>query len=151
MTLARGLMPLTAEAQLGVLYLLGADAEPEVARAARKSLADLPLAQIMTALSIRTHPKILEFLAQYRNPDSELDQRIGMLRTANDRTVRLIAQRAGEELCTQLSQNHERLLTSPNVYVDLHANPNCTEVALQRAESFADAETTSRSTQSTTL
>lgn len=136
MTLARGLMPLTAEAQLGVLYLLSMDDSPDIARASRKSLTDLPLTQIMTALSIRTHPKILEFLAQYRPPDAELDQRIGMLRTSNDRTARLIAQRAGEELCTQLSQNHERLLMTPSIYLDLHANPNCTEVALQRAESF---------------
>ena len=54
----------------------------------------------------------------------------------NDRTARLIAQRAGEELCTQLSQNHERLLMTPSIYLDPHANPNCTEVALQRAESL---------------
>ena len=32
MTLARGLMPLTAEAQLGVLYLLSMDDSPDIAR-----------------------------------------------------------------------------------------------------------------------
>jgi hypothetical protein len=136
MTLARGLMPLTPEAQLGVLYLLGTDEEQEISSTARKSMAQLPVSQLMTAISHNTHPKILEFLIQFREPEAELDQRIAMLRTANNRTVRIIALRAGGGLCLQLSQNHERLLVTPNIYLDLNENPNCSEVILQAAESF---------------
>jgi len=136
MTLARGMMPLTPEAQLGVLYALGADEREDVAIEARKSLSKLPSSQISTAITMRTHPKILESIVQFRPPEPELDQRIGMLRITNDRTVRMIAQRAGSGLCLQLSQNHERLLVTPDIYLDLHANPNCDDVVLQAAESF---------------
>jgi hypothetical protein len=136
LTLAKGLMPLTPEAQLGVLYLLSSDEEREVSSAARQSLSGLPTQQLLTAIGFRTHPKILEFIAQFRTPDAELDQRLGMLRTSNDRTVRLIASRANAALCTQLSQNHERLLVTPDIYIDLYANSNCDDVALQRAEGF---------------
>ena len=136
LTLAKGLMPLTPEAQLGVLYLLSSDEDREVSSAARQSLSGLPTQQLLTAIGFRTHPKILEFIAQFRTPDAELDQRLGMLRTSNDRTVRLIASRANAALCTQLSQNHERLLVTPDIYIDLYANSNCDDVALQRAEGF---------------
>jgi hypothetical protein len=136
LTLAQGLMPLTPEALLGVLYVLGVDEDVEVSRMARKTMSALPVEQLNTAIGLRTHVKILEFLIQFRPPGAELDQRIGMLRTSNERTVRMIAQRAGEELCAQIADNHERLLVTPEVYIDLHANPNCPELILQRAESF---------------
>ncbi len=136
LALARALVPMDAVAQLGVLYALTADPDPEVAEAARRSLVALPTKQVIGAISHRTHPKILEFLAEFREPDRALDERIATLRAANDRTVRLIARRADKDLCEQLSRNHERLLMVPELYLDLRGNPNCDPNDLARAESF---------------
>ena len=133
---ARGLLPLAPEIQIAVLFSLAGDEDPGVASAARQSLAALPTRQILGAISFQTHSKVLEALIEFREPDPDLDARIGMMRTANDRTVRRIVQRANAELCELLSRNHERLLVTPEVFIDLHANPQCSEVLLASAEAF---------------
>jgi hypothetical protein len=101
MALARGLMPLAPEAQLGCLYLLAMDPDPGVAAAAGRALNELPVKHLLGVISVKTHPKVLEYLAAMRPADKVLDERIGMLRTANDRTAALIARgaaRSGLEL-----------------------------------------------------
>lgn len=135
MAMARGLLPTTDDVQLSASYLLAGDEDPEVAAAAREHLATVPVDRILRALHIRTHPKVLEFLAETR-PDPALDDRIGMHKLANDRTARIIARRAGQDLCEKLSLNHERLIMTPEVYIDLHANPACLDRFLTQAENF---------------
>lgn len=136
LALARGLVPIAPEAQLGVLYLLATDADAAVSKAARASLNELPPKLLLGIISIKTHPKILEYLADQRPPEGPLDERLAMLRVCNDRTVELIAARAEAGLCEQLCRNHERLLMTPGVFVALHANPACAEVHLNSAEAF---------------
>ncbi len=134
--IAKGVVPVPATAQLGVLYVLATDPDPKVASAARKTLRGLPDKLVLTNISMRTHPKILEFITEFRRPTPETDERIAMLRVANDRTVELIAARANSSLCEMLSRNHERLLMSPGVFVALHANPQCSDTHLASAEAF---------------
>ena len=134
--LARGLLPLGADEQLGVLTLLAGDEDPAVAAAARQSLEALPSRQVLGALSVRTHPKVLELLVELRPADADLDERIALLRTANDRTVLRIAGRAPGRLCESLCRNHERLVMTPAVFVALHANPACADSDLASAEAF---------------
>lgn len=133
--IAKGLVPIPPGAQLGALYVLASDPDKRVAKAARKTLKGLPKKVLLGDISSRTHPKILEFIAQYRR-DPELDERIGMMRSANDRTVVLIAKRANTALSDMLSRNHERLLVTPDVYVAMYGNPECPDAAVHRAEAF---------------
>jgi len=133
---ARGLLPLGPKEQLAVLYYLAADEDVEMASVARDTLREMPLRQVLQGIHIRINTKILEALIEFRDEDPELDERVGMLRTTNDRTARIIARRASSALCEKLSRNHERLLMTPDIYVDLHANENCTELSLERAQSF---------------
>lgn len=132
---ARGLVPASPEAAIGLAYLLMGDAEPAVAEAARQYLQQLPLTVLLPALHDRTHPKVLEALAELR-ADPELDEKLAMMHLANDRTVRLIARRAGPGLCERLLLNHERLLMTPLVYIDLCQNPNSAERDRVSAENF---------------
>jgi len=134
--IAKGLVPVPPSAQLGALYVLATDPEPKVSQAARRTLRELPTRQVLNNIGIKTHPKVLEFLAEFREADAALDERIGMMRIANDRTVELIARRANKGLSELLSRNHERLLMSPSVFVSMHANPDCPDSAVARAESF---------------
>jgi len=134
--IAKGAVPVQPGAQLGVLYVLAGDPDKRVAKAARKGLRDLPVKQVLNQISLKTHPKVMEFIAEFRKGDDALDERIGMLRTANDRTTVMIAKRANKALCELLSRNHERLLVTPAVFVSLHANPDCPDSAVARAESF---------------
>jgi hypothetical protein len=132
---AKGLIPCTADVQLALLYVLAVDKEKVVAKAARATMKGMPVPQVLSGITQSTFPKVLEFIAQFR-PDTELDARLLQLRSTPDRAAELIAARADKELCEALVRNQERLLMTPTVYVHLHANKNCTEEALQNAESF---------------
>lgn len=140
LALARGLLPTTADVQIAICYALALDPDPEVADAAKETLCSLPFKQLNTALSERTHPKILEFLAEFRPADPDLDSRLLRLRSLNTRAARIIARRAPATICDDLSRNHERLLMSPEVMVELHANPNATDAVVERALEFLRME-----------
>ncbi len=134
--MAMGLVPLSPDVQLPVLYVLATMEVPGLRKAAIRTLQKMPVRMIQDNLNMRTHAKVAEFIANFREPDPGLDERIAMLRVANDRTVALVAARAGPGLCEMLARNHERLLMSPEVFVSLHGNPDCSDALLARAESF---------------
>jgi hypothetical protein len=136
LAIARGLLPTTADVQLAACYAMALSDDVEVSAAAKEHLRSMPTKQVISSIGTRSHPKILEFLIEYRTPDFELDECIGMLRSANNRTVRLIARRAHGDLCDLLSRNHERLLVTPDIYCELHANPSCANDVLALAKGF---------------
>lgn len=130
---AKGALPATREALVGMLYALACGEDAEVRAAAVATLKGLPgLAQV---LSQRTHPKVLELVATTR-PEPDLDERISLLRAANDRTAVLVASRADARRAEMLCENHERLLITPEVIVALHQNPACPNAPLERAIAF---------------
>lgn len=130
---ARGALPATGEALVGMLYALACGEDADVRAAAVDTLKTMP--GLANAISQRTHPKVLELVATTR-PDRDLDEKIMLVRAANDRTATLIAARADAKLCEIVCENHERLLLTPAVIVALHQNPACADVALERAISF---------------
>jgi hypothetical protein len=136
LAIARGVVPLPPAEQLGALYALAVGEDEEVRKSAIATVRGMPVDRVLQTVSIKTHPKILEFLAEFREPEVDLDERIGMMRTCNDRTLLMIARRAGPDLCETMSRNHERLLVTPDLFVALHANPKCADRHLQGAESF---------------
>jgi len=133
---ARGAMPMTDDAKLGICYLLSGDEEKRIADAARKTLVDMPTAHVVRALNRDTHPKVLEFLIEFRQQDDELDEFIYRLPDMNDRTARLIVQRADSRMCEMIALNQTRLLLTPKVIIDLKANSSCPPASYSRAESF---------------
>jgi hypothetical protein len=130
---AKASLPATPEALLGMLYVLACSEDVEVRSTALETLKTMP--GLLEALSQRTHSKVLELIATTR-PDRALDERIMVIRGANDRTATLIASRADEALCDIIAENHERLLLTPQVIVALYQNPRCPEAPLERAIAF---------------
>ena len=130
---AKGALPATADVLLGMLYALACGDDGDVRAAAVDTLRGLP--GVANALTQRTHPKVLEFIATTRS-DSDIDERIITIRGANDRTAVLIAGRADAKLAEIISGNHERLLLTPDVLVALHQNPACTDSSVERAIAF---------------
>jgi hypothetical protein len=136
LAMAKGLLPMAPDVQLAVLYVLATMDSEKLRKAAVRTLRKLPARMLSDTLSMKTHPKVIEFIAEFREPEDALDERMAMLRAANDRTVARIAARANPTLCETLSRNHERLLMSPEVFVALYGNPECSDANIARAESF---------------
>ena len=136
MAAAKGLVPTTMEAQLGMLYILANDENRIVRDAARKTIVDLPSTQVVKAIHQHTHTKIMELLATLRGEDQEIGGRIFGIRNANDRTAILIAEQAEEDLVDRIIYNQERMLITPDVYLALFNNPRCSDEKLEKLSSF---------------
>ncbi len=130
---AKGALPATPEALLGMLYVLACGPDPDIRSAALDTLRTMP--GLTEALTQRTHTKVLELIVTTRI-EPALDERISFIRAANDRTATIVAGRADAKLCEIIAANHERLLISPQVLVALHQNPLCGDAALERAIAF---------------
>lgn len=133
---ACGMVPMTDDAKIGICFLLIGDHVEKIADAARQTLIDMPCRHVLAAINRDTHSKLLEFLIEFRKPDPELDERVYTFPEMNDRTARLIVQRANELQCEMSANNQMRLLMTPMVLLDLKANPRCPQSLYQRAESF---------------
>jgi hypothetical protein len=96
----------------------------------------MPSAIVAQAVSESTHSKVLELVASLRSEDPEIGPAVFSIRNSNSRTVRLIASVARPDFCERIVFNHERLLITPDVYLSLHDNPNCSDANLEKARSF---------------
>jgi len=128
---------MTDDVLLGVGYLLLGDEVPKIAGAARETLLRIPAARLRAAITPDIHPKILEFLIEFRQEsDNQLAEQVYRHPSTNDRTALLIAQRADPSLCEVIASNHIRLLLTPAVLTELQRNSACPPAIHQRAESF---------------
>jgi hypothetical protein len=133
--IAAGLVPVPPEVQLGICYVLATDPDSQVAASAQKTLADMPAKTIIGCIGPATHPKVLEFLAD-RKTDPLLYARLATMKTINDRTALILARRADENLSEMLANNQERLLMTPQVFVELYGNPACPDLLIERMRGF---------------
>jgi hypothetical protein len=136
MGIAQGKVDLAPDLLLNALYVLVGDPNPQVSGAATQTLAGLTSAQVMEGLGFRTHPKVLELLVEGRLGDQAFLESAYMLSGANDRTCRLIAAVAEGPLVEVVCRNQQRLLMTPEVFLDLKANEHVETRDLERVEAF---------------
>ena len=137
LALARAMVPMDDPAILGVCYLLLGDDTEKIAAAARKTILGMPSQRVISAINRNTHPKVLEFLAEFRSEsDNRLAEEISRHQGVNDRTVRMLAQGADAQLCEAIAANQTRMLLTPDLYLDLAGNPACPQPVLARVHSF---------------
>jgi hypothetical protein len=137
LAMARAVIPMDDQALLGVCYLLLGDDTEKIAATARETMLGISTERLLAAIDRNTHPKVLEFLAEFRTePDNRLAEVICRHQSSNDRTVRMITRRADATLCELIASNQTRLLLTPDIYTDLAANPACPAPVLSRIYSF---------------
>lgn len=137
LALARAVIPMDDQATLGVCYLLLGDDTEKIASSARKTLLRMPIERILGAIDRNTHPKVLEFLAEFRTEsDNRLAETICRHQSANDRTVRMLTRGADAQLCELIASNQTRMLLTPDIYTELANNAACPPAVLSRVHSF---------------
>jgi len=133
---ASGKLPMPPQVGLAVAFVLLGDSESSVADQAKKHLCSVDQNILLGVLERNTHPKILEFLAEFRGSDDKVLERIVSLRQANNRTMRLVAQYASKGVLEALSMNQERLLTQPELYEALLQNAHFVGELRSKVEAF---------------
>ena len=136
MAVARGMLPMPPKTLLAMTYFLLGDPDPAVAGAAERSLLEMPEDRMIGLVDFRSHPKILEFLAYKRLEDQRLLERIVLLRQVNDKTLCFVAEKGPERVTEMISNNQERLITTPQILRFLGRNPNASAALVDRVKSF---------------
>ncbi len=132
---ATGALPLAPRVMMSVLYVLIGDPDKKVARAAEKSLLEMPPSLLVKNIDPRTHAKILEFLAMHHD-DEALLETIVLRRQATDATLCYLAETASAKIIEIIAGNQERTLITPEIVLHLAANDACSAALLDKVKSW---------------
>lgn len=136
LALATGAMSESDKETLGLCVLLAGDEDAVVAKTAKRTLRGWKAKRICDALGRQTHEKILEFIAEFIDPDDIIDDQLFRCVNINPRTAKMVARRCSARVCEEIAKNRQQLLLNPELIFELKKNANCEEKSLSRAESF---------------
>ena len=136
MQLAQGQGCTSDEEALSVLMILAQDTDPSVSALAQSAFQSWDEKRLGVALTRQTHGKVLEFVVQFLPAYARVDEYIFQSANLNERTAKLIAQRANKESCEHISNTRQTFLLYPVVFWSLKSNPNCSAVVLERLEAM---------------
>ena len=122
LALARGETEIDPDIHLSMLYVLVGDANATVRATAEQAFRPMAEDDVISGLTPRTHPKILEYIVETRR-DPHIRMRIYGFANMNDRTARAIVREATGEVLDAVGYGFERMLMTPKIYLDLKRNP----------------------------
>ena len=128
--------------RLGLCVLLSNDEDARVVATAKRTLKSWESSRIQKALKRDTHGKVLEYIIEFLVSDSRLDQAVFRCFNLNERTAYLIASRADEQTCDEISKCRQQLLLYPQIYWELAKNSRCPEKTLARIKTFLQMQNT---------
>ena len=105
MALATGSLCESDKERVGLCVLLAGDADKFVAKTAKKTLDSWDAQRLSNALHRQSHAKVIEYIVEFLPPDDKLDQILFACVNINERSSLLIAQRASERTCIEITKN----------------------------------------------
>lgn len=139
MMAARGMAPLANPRDvLAVLHQLMLDADEKMKSAATKTFAELPAKLCLAAgEDPKTHPLVLERLAQEHKNDAALLQVIILNQSTSNQSVTELAKVVAAPLCELISQNESRLIASPEMVAAIYLNKRARMSTVDRVVELA--------------
>jgi len=133
---ARGVIPAPPRTLIAIQYCLLADPDPMVSTSASEGLLSHPIKVLENALDDRTHSKILEFFAFNRSDQEPFVEQIILKRQLNDRSICFLAEVVSARLLDIISNNQERLLSTPALFEHIKKNPAASRAMIDRVDAF---------------
>ena len=133
---ARGLLPLPQADLLEALVHLGADNDPEVARAAQSTLeTQQPQDLLSVAKADDAAPAVLGYLASLSNAERDLHEAVAGNNNTPDEAIALLARITTDaSLLEFIILNQQRLIRAPEIIDAILLNPARTAEAERRAK-----------------
>jgi hypothetical protein len=133
---ARGLLPLPQADLLEALVHLGADNDPNVARAAQATLAgQQPQDLLSVARANDVAPSVLGYLASLSGAGRDLHEAVAGNQNTPDEAIALLARiTADASLLEFITLNQQRLIRTPGIIDAILLNPARTAEAERRAK-----------------
>ena len=132
---ASGLLPLPQSDLLEVLVALKAADDPEIAAAARETLASQDAEDLLTAAKDnQTSPAVLDYLATSSTPSRDLHEAVILNnRTSDEAIAGLAALTSDSSLLDLIATNQQRLIRFPKIIDAILANSDRSGEAERRA------------------
>jgi len=132
---AGGLLPLPQSDLLEVLVALKAADDPEIAAAARETLASQDAEDLLTAAKDnQTSPAVLDYLATSSTPSRDLHEAVILNnRTSDEAIAGLAALTSDSSLLDLIATNQQRLIRFPKIIDAILANSDRSGEAERRA------------------
>jgi hypothetical protein len=122
---ARGALPLSGKDLLTVLFFFCRSSDVELKKIAVHTLRHLPGLTLAPVLRDSTlHPQLLELLVRVRIADAELMGSVVTHPSIASKTLRYLANKAGQDVLERLAGNQNLLRDHPEIIVAMIANPN---------------------------
>lgn len=133
---ARGLLPLPQTDLLEALVHLGADNNPDIARAAQSTLdGQQPQDLLSVATADAAAPAVLGYLASLSNARRELQEAVASNPNTPDDAIAMLARiTADASLLEFITLNQQRLIRAPGIIDAILLNPARTAEAERRAK-----------------
>lgn len=133
---ARGLLPLPQADLLEALVHLGADNDPDIARAAQSTLdGQQPQDLLGVAIAVDAAPAVLGYLASLASAPRALQEAVAGNHNTPDEAIAMLARlTADSSLLEFITLNQQRLIRTPAIIDAILLNPARTAEAERRAK-----------------
>ena len=136
LTAARGLLPLPQADLLEALIHLSSDVDPEVARAAKSTLASQPVSELLSvAKADDASTSVLGYLASLSNAGPEIHEAVAGNNNTPDKAIALLAAMTTDAFLLEfITLNQQRLIRTPEIIDAILLNPVRSPEAERRAK-----------------
>jgi len=136
MSAALGQAELGPADKLTAVVILTRDADEEIKKNSIATLKKFPPAELLSALEDRLDPAIINKVAKTYLANRAVLARVVTNPGVSDETLTMVAEGANAALIELISEQTERLRESEDIALALRANPEVTEIALERIKEF---------------
>lgn len=137
---AKGLLPAAIADLVPTVAFLTHATEPEVAAAAKETLAGMPEDEMVTVARGKLHPAVLDTLAHALPNAHPAQVEITVNREVADATLVYLAGAGTGRVCEQIARNAVRCLGEPAIIEALYFNPKAPPGQVQNLIEFAVRE-----------
>jgi len=126
--------------EVTVLFVLGFDKDNQISGAAKKSLADYPAQELLSALEDRLDPLVIRKILELRPEDEAVHIMAALNPGIDDETLKSLAETGPEEVVAALSEDSAILAEKPFIAEALLKNPHASRTlsaALEDAKAKA--------------
>jgi len=132
MMAANGMLPLSPEQNVLLLYALSFDPSQQIQQAAKMSVTDLPPEILAPVLTSTEEVGLLDWIADERSDNAEILENVVTNRNAHERTIARVARRGDAKMVEIVATNQVRLLESPIIIEQMYLNPNARVATVDR-------------------
>lgn len=137
MMAANGMLPLSPEQNLILLYALSFDSSQQIQQAVKMSISDLPPEILTPVVTATDNEGLLDWVAEERSDNAEIVEKVVTNANAHEKTIARIARKGDAKMVEIVATNQVRLLEAPIIIEQMYLNANARVATVDRIVDLA--------------